>query len=58
MSGEIIIDSKRKRSWPKDLKRQIVAESDAPDVTVSAMEMLAYPKPEQNGNIGAALALS
>ena len=34
MSGEIIIDSKRKRSWPKDLKRQIVAESDAPDVTV------------------------
>lgn len=34
MSGEIIIDSKRKRSWPKDLKRQIVAESDAEDVTV------------------------
>jgi transposase len=34
MSGEIIIDSKRKRTWPKDLKRQIVAESDAPDVTV------------------------
>ena len=34
MSGEIIIDSKRKRTWPKDLKRQIVAESDASDVTV------------------------
>ncbi|MFQ5564667.1 MAG: transposase [Parvularculaceae bacterium] len=34
MSGEIIIDSKRKRSWPKELKRQIVAESDAEGVTV------------------------
>ena len=34
MSGEIIIDSKRKRTWPKDLKRQIVAESDAEGVTV------------------------
>jgi transposase len=34
MSGEIIIDSKRKRSWPKALKRQIVAESDAAGVTV------------------------
>ena len=34
MSGEIIIDSKRKRTWPKELKRQIVAESDQEGVTV------------------------
>ena len=34
MSGEIIIDSKRKRTWSKDLKRQIVSESDAEGVTV------------------------
>lgn len=34
MAGEIIIDGKRKRSWPKELKRQIVEESDALGVTV------------------------
>lgn len=34
MSGEIIIDGKRKRSWPKELKRQIVEESNAEGVTV------------------------
>jgi len=34
VSGEIIIDSRRKRHWPKELKRQIVAESDAEGVTV------------------------
>jgi transposase len=34
VSGEIIIDGKRKRSWPKELKRQIVSESDAEGVTV------------------------
>ena len=34
MSGEIIIDGRRKRTWPKELKRQIVAESDHEGVTV------------------------
>ena len=42
MSGEIIIDSKRKRAWPKELKRQIVAESDAEGVTVC--EVCPYSK--------------
>ncbi len=32
--GEIIIDGKRKRTWPRDLKRQIVEESCAPGVSV------------------------
>lgn len=34
MSGEIIIDGKRKRSWPKEVKRRIVEESYAPGVSV------------------------
>ncbi len=34
MAVEIIIDKKRKRNWPKDLKRQIVAESYAEGVSV------------------------
>lgn len=34
MDGQIIVDGKRRRNWPVELKRQIVAESYDPDISV------------------------
>ena len=34
MDAEIIVDGKRRRSWPRELKRRIVEESYAPEVPV------------------------
>lgn len=43
----IIIDSKRKGGWPKELKRQIVAESDIDGVTVCEVARRYAIKPSQ-----------
>ncbi len=37
MDGAVIIEGRKRRSWPAALKRQIVEESCDPDVTVCAV---------------------